>query len=201
MTAYALSFGSSSSPNYRRAVALAQTLPGYETDGSGREIRHLVPLTHTHVDRLDELLGLVIGWRGTSLAAGGVVVGSAQLWTLRQVLACHRDRQRSGLEGLYCWGLPGLERGRVPCRLLERLLPWDLTGDYADAELLPRLLVAQARAAMIDGCPAFEAGAMSRAALKQLDRLRGLSGERERLERLLRDVDLGGDEDAADNTR
>ena len=37
--------------------------------------------------------------------------------------------------------------------------------------------------------------------LEQLDRLRGLSGERERLKRLLRDVDLGRDEEASDTAR
>ena len=144
---------------------------------------------------------MVIGWRGVSLAADGVVLGDARLWALRHVLGYHRERQRSGLEGLYCRGLPGPERGRVPCRLLERRLPWALSSDYADAELLPRLLVAHARAAMIDACPAYDADAVSSAALEQLDRLLGLAGERERLQRLLRDVDLGGDEDASDTAR
>ncbi len=193
---YSLSFGFSSSPNYRRAVSLAQALPGYEAEGDGRGVRHLVPLSGEHLDQLAELLGLVIGWRGTALRADGVVLGGARQWALRQVLVCHRDRELSGLEELHCRGLP-VARGRLPCRLLECSLPWELTDEYADPALLPRLLVAHARETMVDACPAYDPEAVTRAALQQLDRpRRERAGERERLERLLRDVDLGDDPEA-----
>ena len=168
---YSLSFGFSSSPNYRRALSLAQALPGYEAEGDGRGVRHLVPLSGEHLDQLAELLGLVIGWRGTALTADGVVLGCARWWALRQVLVCHRDRELSGLEELHCRGLPAA-RGRVPCRLLEYRLPWELTDEYADPAFLPRLRLAHAREAMVDACPAYDPEAATRAALQQLDRPR-----------------------------
>ena len=57
----------------------------------------------------------------------------------------------------------------MPCRLVEGRLPWRLEGDYADPALLPRLLRALAREAVVEICPAFDAAAVLRAALEQLE--------------------------------
>ena len=133
---YALVFGFSASRDYARAVRLAGSLPGYASEGADREIRHFVPVNGAALAQLEELLALVGGWRSSSLVADGSALGRPG--ALRAVVACQRARARSGLGELHCWGLPAVERGRVPCRLLERVLPWRLGGEYADSGLFPR---------------------------------------------------------------
>jgi hypothetical protein len=126
---YTLVFGFSSSRDYARAVRLASAVPGYAAEGAGHDIRHCVPVDASAARLLDELLALVSAWRSSTLLADGVAVGRPG--ALRTVLACQRQHARSGLGVLHCWGLPAVERGRVPCRLLERVLPWTLAGEYA----------------------------------------------------------------------
>lgn len=167
---YCLVFGFSRSPDYARAVRLAASLPDYATEGAGRAVRHSVPVGGAGSPALEELLTLVGGWRSSSLLADGIPV--ARPAALRQVVACHRQRARSGLGELHCWGLPTLERGRVPCRLLERVLPWMLGGEYANSELLPRLLTAHVRQVFVDACPVYNREAVLRAALASRGRPR-----------------------------
>ena len=53
----------------------------------------------------------------------------------------------------------------MPCRLVDGRLPWRFDGGYADPAVLPRLLGALAREAVVEICPAFDAAAIQRAAL------------------------------------
>ena len=100
----------------------------------------------------------------------------------------------------------------MPCRLVESSLAWVISAEYRDAVLLPRLLLAHARQAMVEVCPVYDHDAVSRAAVRALARtqlqqddggLRSRLGrdsggapedeERERIERLLWDIDFGAD--------
>ncbi len=168
MSEYELTFGFSTSPNYERAVRIASAVPGYRTKGGQRGVLHIVPVVPAQAEQLARLLAFVSNWRSFSLAVDGVDVGRRHVWALSRALSCYRDRRLGGLDELHCWGLPG-RRGRVPCRLVEGRLPWRLEGDYADPAVLPRLLRALAREAVVEICPAFDAAAVQRAALEQLE--------------------------------
>jgi hypothetical protein len=128
----------------------------------------MVPITHKHVDDVAELVDLSGDWKNTRLLVDGVRAGPGALHRLLSVLACMRDRELSGLEELHCRGLPERHRGRVPCRLIERALPWHLADHYADPHLLPRLVGALARKQMTGLCPAFEFDEVQRSALNAL---------------------------------
>ena len=167
---YTLVFGFSRSRDYARAVRLAGAVQGYASAGAGPDISHSVPVEGSAAPVLQELLVLVSAWRSSVLLADGVAVGRPG--ALRAVLACRRQGVRSGLGALHCWGLPALERGRVPCRLLERVLPWTLSGEYANSRLLPRLLTAHARELLLDACPAYDERAVVRTALASRGRPR-----------------------------
>jgi len=158
-----LTFGWSTSSEYARAVGLAESLPGYQCEGASRAVRHQVPILGAPLPVLEELLSLVRGWRSSVLLDDGEVIGRPG--SLRRVVDCQRRRARSALESLHCWGLPAVARGRVPCRLVERVLPWALVGEYADSRLLPRILTAHAREQLVDACPHYEPDTVLRAAL------------------------------------
>ncbi len=168
MTEHVLSFGFSRSPNYERAITVARRILGYSEAGEGRHRIHAVPITHERFDDVTELVDLTRGWKSMRLLVDDVQAGPGALHRLLSVLACFRDRELSGLEELHCWGLPEWPRGRVPCRTIERALPWHLEDHYADPQVLPRLVDALARRQMTGVCPVFEFDDVRRAALKAL---------------------------------
>jgi hypothetical protein len=168
MPAYALTFGLSPSPNYERVVAIARTVVGYRAEGGDRNLLHVVPVDSACVGQLEQLVALTGNWRSLSLTANGIDTGRRHIWALLRALRCYRGRCVGGLEELHCWGLPGARRGRLPCRLIDRRLPWLLEGEYANPAVLPQLLGAFAREAMVEVCPAFDLGAVQEAALEQL---------------------------------
>jgi len=212
MTEYRLRFGYSSSPAYAEAVRSASAVSGYVVEESGRRTRHTVPVGPESLAAVGRLLSIVRGWRNVELLADDVSLGRARLWALLRVLACYHARQVSGLDELHCRGFPGSGGRGVPCRLVESSLPWVISAEYRDAVLLPRLLLAHARQAMVEVCPVYDHDAVSRAAVRALARaqlqqddggLRSRLGrdsggapedeERERIERLLWDIDFGAD--------
>lgn len=166
MSRYALEFGFSTSPSYRRAVDIAKRIPGYSEAGAGRMRTHSVPVSEQRLDEVGELVELVRGWRSARLCVDGVQAGPRALYRLVVMLTCFGERRLSGLDELYCQGLPAWPRRRVPCRLVDRVLPWRLEGDYRDPELLPRLVEALGRRAMVECCPAFELRVVQQAALE-----------------------------------
>jgi hypothetical protein len=211
MTEYALRFRYSSSPGYEEAVRIARTMPGCVVDETGRRATHTVPVQPESLTAVSQLLGIVRGWRSTELLADGVPLSVARLWALERVVSCYRDRELSGLEELHCRGFPGPRGGTMPCRLIERSLPWVVPAEYRDVALLPRLLLAHAQQTMVQVCPAYDHAAVVRAAPRALQaRGPGTAGgltlrasldqqpaaddeERAHIERLLRDVDFGTD--------
>jgi hypothetical protein len=217
MTTYVLAFGYSASPAYARAMTLARSLPGYRAEGEARLVRDRVPITGNDLTACEVLLALVRGWRSTVVLADELPLERRRLWTLERVLACYSERASSGLEELYCSGLLGTRDGRLPCRLVDSALPWILSGPYRDHTLLPRLLLAHARQKLVEICPVYDHAGLTAAAFEYLERtptgtepggltLRleyrssedaafadGAADERDRLQRLLHDVDLGPD--------
>jgi hypothetical protein len=61
-----IEFGFSTSPNYQRAVAIAQELSGYTTWGEGRKLRHQVTFVAEEVEEFLHLSGLARKWKSTT---------------------------------------------------------------------------------------------------------------------------------------
>jgi hypothetical protein len=79
-----ITFGTSSSPQYRRAVDLAQSIPGYQSSGEGRAIVHRLATSASLAEEstwanLTELLQMVAAWRSTKVTLGGQPV---HYWTV-----------------------------------------------------------------------------------------------------------------------
>ena len=87
-----------------------------------------------------------------------------EILRLLVMLSCFRRCQRSRLGLSYCWGLPERERGHVPCRLINDVLPWTAPDDYSDAQVLPDLIRALATDTFAALCPAYDAGSVQTAA-------------------------------------
>jgi hypothetical protein len=90
-----ITFGWSSSPNYPRAVELAQSLRGYTANGIGKALLHQVQTAVSLAqddswDKLQMLLQLVAAWRSTRLRVAGQPVPYWQLsFQVAQVKACY----------------------------------------------------------------------------------------------------------------
>ena len=182
-----ITFGRSPSLYYRDALRLAQASPGYgRGDAHGPE-RHTVAVDLQALPLVEPLIRLIAGWRGASVQISGFVLRREEVTALLRVLACYRDRERAGFDELYCWGLPGHERGRVPCRIVDLALPWLPPSEYADPDLRPRLLQAHASTTFAALCPAFDPEAMRAAATAALDPERQA---RAQIDRLLSDLEL-----------
>ena len=151
-----LEFGFSPSPLYRRALQLAERLPGHEATGSGRHRRDRIPIDPTAGEPADlvELCSLVTGWKSARVLHGHDNLGGVAVYRLGTVLDCHRRYQRAEAGELYCWGWPGGTQ-RVACRLLDQQLPWSLHGIYADPARAGLVVRGAAQEALLGLCPAF----------------------------------------------
>lgn len=151
-----LEFGFSPSPMYRRALQLAERLPGHEATGIGRQRRDRVPIDTTDGKPADlvELCYLVAGWKSARVLHERDNLGSVAVYRLGSVLECHRRYQRAEAGELYCWGWPGGSQ-RVGCRMLDQQLPWSLHGIYADPKRAELVVRGAAQEALLGLCPVF----------------------------------------------
>lgn len=62
-----LKFGYKISPNYKKAVELAQKNPSYREKGEGEWVRHSVTYTPEDVDELFELFNLIHEWENSEV--------------------------------------------------------------------------------------------------------------------------------------
>ena len=60
-----IEFGFSLSPNYNRAITIAQNLSAYKTWGEGRNLRHQVTFTPEKAEEFNQLGNLVYHWKST----------------------------------------------------------------------------------------------------------------------------------------
>jgi transitional endoplasmic reticulum ATPase len=125
-----ITFGTSPSPQYRRAVDLAQSIPGYQSSGEGRAIVHRLATSASLAEestwaKLDELLQMVAAWRSAKVTLGGQPVHH---WTVatqvQQIKACHARRVQSGAGDDYCCGKggPGDEARYFGCRFCRGVI-------------------------------------------------------------------------------
>lgn len=158
-----LTFERTSSSYYREAVRLARAIPGYRREAEGERERQTVPLTIATLPLSERLLRLVAGWRGSVVEADGIALYGVEMLRLLGMFSCYRRHERSRLGLLYCWGLPDRGRGRVPCRLVNAVLPSTVLDDYAAPELLPSLLRALSTDTFASLCPAYDAASVQTA--------------------------------------
>jgi transitional endoplasmic reticulum ATPase len=131
-----ITFGWSSSPNYLRAVELAQSFRGYTASGAGKTLIHQVqtPVSlakDSPWDKLQLLLQLVAAWRSTRLRLAGQPVRFWRLcFQVAQVKACYARKLQLHAGPGYCSGqnAPSDEVTHFGCRWSQgvspQLRPW-----------------------------------------------------------------------------
>ena len=177
-----ISFGTSPSVHYARAVDLAQRLAGYHASGAGPHLVHSVALEASLADegtweQLQQLLRLVSGWRSASLKlAGRPLPYGLLLARLGPVRACYAQQLRHGAADAYCSGkrAPGDEASHFGCRFAQGVsrsvdlaayaeVSWIQFGTLTpahdcfrvDKPAIARALEQQTRAEACVLCPAF----------------------------------------------
>lgn len=135
-----VSFGKSSSVNYRTAVRLAKQVEGYEERGEGQQIRHSVRLDLSFDDdkawddvrQLSQIIG---GWKSASFRLDGRRFTS--MWELDQeigeVRQCYIQRRDSVLGEAHCLGkeAPDDEADFFGCRYVRAITHEGASGYYS----------------------------------------------------------------------
>lgn len=135
-----VTFGRSTSPNFRKAVRAAERNDGYSCSGQGRSERHCVtakvPLTNTKAwENIRSILDIAGGWKSTSLKIQGEPV--RYLWeferSIAQVLSCYEARERHQRGDEHCIGkqTPDADRRYFGCTLEQGVL---CNPDYCNRE-------------------------------------------------------------------
>ena len=184
---WTLTFERTASPYYREAVRQARALPGYRHLSEEQREAHCVPLTVTILPLAERLLRLVAGWRGSVVEAEGLALDGVEMLQLLHTFRCYRRHERSALGTAFCWGLPERGRGRVPCRLIDDVLPWPVPPDYGDPQLLPSLIRALAMGSFAALCPVYDSTSVQEATATWVG---GEVAPRPTFERLLGDLDV-----------
>lgn len=116
-----LEFGFSTSPNYERAVSIAQRLSGYTSWGQGRKLKHQVTFAAEEAAEFLHLSGLVREWKSTIFWVNEKAMTG---WAPFPLLRCIHDRVNDYEPDAYCgrdnyWGC---------CRMTHSLT----TGQFDD---------------------------------------------------------------------
>jgi ATP-dependent 26S proteasome regulatory subunit len=119
-----IAFSRSPSPNYSKAVDLAQAILGYQARGDSPDLRHTITWSAPLADdagweKLERLLAMISGWRSVQLTWDGRPL---KVWSfamqLAKIRACHFRRVKTGTGDLYCSGkgVPGDDGDYFGCR-------------------------------------------------------------------------------------
>jgi AAA+ superfamily predicted ATPase len=122
-----ITFGSSPSVHYARAVVLAQRFAGYRATGTAPNVIHTVAVEESLADEetwehLHQLLRLVSGWRSAGLKLAGQSVCYGRLLArLVSIRACYAQKLQRGGGDAYCSGkrAPGDEATHFGCRFAQ----------------------------------------------------------------------------------
>ncbi len=135
-----VSFGKSSSTNYRSAVRLAKQFEGYEERGEGQQIHHSVKLDLSFDDDkawddMRQLSHIIGGWKSASFRLDGKRFTS--MWELDreigEVRQCYIQRRDSVLGEAYCLGkeAPDDEADFFGCRYVRAITHEGASGYYS----------------------------------------------------------------------
>ncbi len=189
---YVLLVGWSSSVRYDHARALAEVVPGTTIAGEGNAAIIRVPLHDCRPAPLLRLVSLVKDWNGTALSLDDTLLPHLSLWHLASTAECAAGAALGGAGGLHCWGLVEGHPRSVPCRFLDRILPYRADGTPIAA--WAAALRAAARTRTVAACPLFSQGAMTDAVAAWADGQQDRAWQRwleaRTANRLLADIDL-----------
>lgn len=164
----------SSSPNYEKAVALAQAADEYTLSGEGRNITHEAGYRFENFPKAKKLVMLVKGWKTASLSSCGAELELRKVYTLEGVYFCWRQAAECEDPEPYCRQAEG--RLRLPidemqrslmicrmCKIVHRGFRWDAYGWLApdgmfviDKQRLRQLAERDLEYKRMDCCPLFE---------------------------------------------
>jgi hypothetical protein len=100
-----IEFSFSTSPNYDKAVAIAQSLSGYKSWGEGRKLRHQVKFVAEEAEEFSQLGSLIYHWKSTTFWLNEKECKQSPFG----VTYCIRDRLKAYDPNTYCgqdnyWG-------------------------------------------------------------------------------------------------
>lgn len=111
-----ITFGTSTSPSFERALLLCSKVPTYETSGEGKSLQHSVTLPLTEVDLITSLFDLVGSWKSSRMTINGVPATKKDL--TYGCLGCYKNRQRSYKPENYCHGESAYDANIWGCKRL-----------------------------------------------------------------------------------
>src|SRR5208283_1070872 len=102
-----ISFGTSSSSQFARAVRLAASLPGYLVQGEGRQVSHqvacAVSLDDVSWEKLERLVRLIAGWRSANIEVDGRAISPWKLLrSVDPIKDCYGRKLKHAVGDHYC---------------------------------------------------------------------------------------------------
>jgi hypothetical protein len=107
-----LSFGRSSSPNFKSAITLASSISGYRVEGVGRDEKHVVEgwvrlSSVGELRQIERLHSLVGNWKSSSFEVDGHTGDPRKNFRQVQEIAdCFQERERTRNRDSFCTGTP-----------------------------------------------------------------------------------------------
>lgn len=112
-----ISFGTSSSANYQKAVEICQNIPSYSSTGEGKQVMHKITLPITEVELLINLYELVGSWKSSQMLINGHTSTKKSL--VYYGVGCYRERQKAYKPEQYCFGESQYEYNIWGCKKLN----------------------------------------------------------------------------------
>ena len=127
-----ISFGYSSSPNYKRAVEICKNISSYSVSGEGKQVKHKITLPITEIELIVNLYEVVGSWKSSKMLINGQVATKKDLTYYG--IGCYRIRQKAYQPEQYCFGETEFEANIWGCKRLNMpILPWgDSWLDYGE---------------------------------------------------------------------
>lgn len=111
-----ITFGTSTSPSFEKAMLLCSKVPTYTTSGEGKSLQHSITLPLTEIDLITNVFDLVGSWKSSRMTIDGVPATKKDL--TYGCLGCYKNRQRSYKPENYCYGESAYEANIWGCKRL-----------------------------------------------------------------------------------
>lgn len=112
-----ISFGSSSSANYQKAVDICKNIPTYNETGEEKNLNHKIVLPITEAELLSNLYDLVGSWKSSQMLINGHASTKKDLTYYG--VGCFRSRQKAYKPEQYCFGESDYEANIWGCKRLN----------------------------------------------------------------------------------
>lgn len=111
-----IKFGYSTSPNYSRAIKIAEKFENYSASGDDKNIIHTVSIPLNKVEDIYSLMDLISNWKSSRFFLDESEVTKSDI---NQPLNCYRSRQRAYDNKEYCHGESEWELNFWGCKRLN----------------------------------------------------------------------------------